>query len=201
MSWQSGLKVGEANLSAHKGEEGWSFEASVNAGVPGFAVDDRIRSSSTQALCSLTLDREFSHADKKTREKTTFDQKAGTAERTTLLPDGGTKPGKSNFDIQSCARDALAFLYYARVEMGQGRMAPATRVFFGSAYNVKLDYTGAQDIVVAKKPATTDHIVVSVRGPKSDFHFEVFFARDAARTPLQVKIPLSMGTFTMDLVR
>jgi hypothetical protein len=201
MSWQSGLSVGDANLTAHKGEDGWSFEATVNAGIPGFAVNDRIRSSATQSLCSTSLDRDFSHAGKKTREKTTFDQKAGSAERLTLLPDGGSKPGRSTFDISSCARDALTYLYYARVEMGQGRMAPPSKVFFGSAYNVRMDYTGAQDILVGKKMTTTDHMVVTVKGPKSDFHFEVFFARDAARTPLQVKVPLSMGAFTLDLVR
>ncbi|HWC96068.1 MAG TPA: DUF3108 domain-containing protein [Candidatus Sulfopaludibacter sp.] len=201
MNWQSGLSVGDATLSAHKGEDGWGFEATVNAGVPGFAVNDRIRSTSTQSLCSTSLDREFSHARKKTREKTTFDQKLHSAERLTLLPDGGSKPGRSTFDIPICGRDALTFLYYARAELGQGRMAPEQKVFFGSAYNVKIEYTGAQDIMVAKKSTTTDHMMVTVRGPKSDFHFEVFFARDAARTPLEIKVPLSMGTFTLDLVR
>jgi hypothetical protein len=201
MNWQSGLSIGDATLTAHKGDEGWSFEATVNAGVPGFAINDKIHSSATQSLCSNMLERDFSHASKKTREKTTFDQKAGSAERVTLLPDGGTKPGRSTFDISSCARDALTYLYYARVEMGQGRMVPAQKVYFGSAYNVKIDYTGAQSILVEKKMTVTDHMAVSVRGPKSDFTFEVFFARDAARTPLQVKVPLSMGTFTLDLVR
>ncbi|SPE33437.1 conserved exported hypothetical protein [Candidatus Sulfopaludibacter sp. SbA3] len=201
MNWQSGLSVGDGSLTAHKTESGWNFEATVNAGVPGFAVNDTIHSSSTQSLCSTQLDREFNHANKKTHERTTFDQKAGSAERTTLFPDGGAKPGKSTFDIPSCARDALTFLYYARVELGQGRMVPPQRVFFGSGYDVKMDYTGAQNIPVDKKPTVTDHLVVSVKGPKSDFHFEVFYARDAARTPLQIKIPLSMGTFTLDLVR
>ncbi len=201
MNWQSGLSVGDGTLTAHKGDNGWEFEAAVNAGVPGFAVNDKIRSSSTQSLCSTELERDFNHAGKKTREKTTFDQKAGSAERVTLFPDGGDKPGKSAFDIPSCARDALTFLYYARVELGQGRMVPAQKLFFGSAYNVKMEYTGAQDLVVDKKATVTDHLVVTVRGPKSDFHFEVFYARDAARTPLQIKVPLSMGTFTLDLVR
>ena len=71
----------------------------------------------------------------------------------------------------------------------------------GSAYSVKTDYTGAQNIMVDKKSTVTDHVVVSVRGPKSDFTFEVFYARDAARTPLQIKIPLSLGAFTLELVR
>ncbi len=44
-------------------------------------------------------------------------------------------------------------------------------------------------------------MVVTVKGPKSDFNFEVFFARDAARTPLPVKVPLRVGTFSLELVR
>jgi hypothetical protein len=173
----------------------------VNAGVPGFSIVDRIHSTTTPTLCSQELEREFNHAGKKTREKTTFDQKAGSAERLTLVPDGGTKPGKSTFDIPSCARDALAFLYYSRMELGQGRVTPPNQVWMGSAYSVKTDYTGAQNIMVDKKSTVTDHVVVSVRGPKSDFTFEVFYARDAARTPLQIKIPLSLGAFTLELVR
>lgn len=201
MSWQSGLSVGEASLVARKSGDTWDFEANVNAGVPGFFVSDAIRSTATQSLCSTVLERDFSHGAKKTREKTVFDQKAGTAVRTTLMPDGGTVPGTSSFEIPSCARDALTFLYYARVELGQGRMVPPQSVFFGSAYNVKMDYTGPMDIMVNKKTATTDHLIVTVKGPKADFHFEVFYARDPARTPLQILLPLSVGAFTLDLVR
>jgi hypothetical protein len=171
----------------------------VSAGVPGFAIADRIRSTTTPSLCSEELDREFSHGGKKTREKTTFDQKAGTADRITLLPDGGTKPGKSTFDIPSCARDALAYFYYSRLELGQGRVTPPNRVWLGSEYAVKTDYTGSQNIKSGAKQVVTDHVVVSVKGPKSDFNFEVFFARDAARTPLQIRIPLQLGTFTLEL--
>jgi hypothetical protein len=40
-----------------------------------------------------------------------------------------------------------------------------------------------------------------VKGPKSSFAFEMFFARDAARTPLLVRVPLSAGSFSMELVR
>jgi hypothetical protein len=29
----------------------------------------------------------------------------------------------------------------------------------------------------------------------------MFFARDAARTPLVIRVPLSVGTFSMELVR
>jgi hypothetical protein len=85
--------------------------------------------------------------------------------------------------------------------MGQGRVAPAGKNFFGSGYEVKMVYTGAMDIPVAGKPVVTDHVNVSVKGPASDFTFEMFYARDAARTPLLVKIPVSVGTVTLELVR
>ena len=51
------------------------------------------------------------------------------------------------------------------------------------------------------KQVVTDHVVTYVKGPKSDFSFEIFFARDAARTPLSVRIPLAVGTLSLELVR
>ena len=199
MNWQSGLAVGDVYFTAHKTEAGgWSFEASGNAGIPGFAVNDKYRSSTAADLCSTALEKETDHAGRKGREKTTFDQRAGTAQRATLLPDGG---GQSDFFIGACARDALAYAYFARLELGQGRVPAGAQTYLGAAYSTSMVYTGAQDIQVGNKKVTTDHLNVSVQGPKADFHFEVFYARDAARTPLQVRVPLSMGTFTLDLVR
>jgi hypothetical protein len=199
VNWPSGLSLGDATFSAHKTASGWSLNASLDAGVPGFSISDKFVSSVNGAdLCSVEFERSTSHGSKKTREKTTFDQHAGKAHRATLLPaDGGT----TDFDIPACARDALAFVYFARREMGQGRVAPAQKVFFGSAYTVSMQYTGAMNITVGEKPAVTDHVLASVKGPKADFSFEIFFARDAARTPLLLKIPLSVGALSVELVR
>ena len=199
INWPSGLSLGEATMTAQRSEGGrWGFEVSFEAGVPGFSIKDKYRSSVEGDLCSTQLDRETSHGGKKTREQTTFDQKKGTARRVTTLPENG---GQSTLDIPNCARDALAFVYYVRREMGQGRVAPAQKVFFGSAYSVRIEYTGAMNINVGDKPAVTDHVVVSCKGPKADFSFEVFFARDAARTPLSIKLPAAVGTLSLELVR
>jgi len=200
MSWQSGLSVGDVTFNAHKTGSGWEFDIAANAGVPGFSINDHYRSLSGPApdLCSIELERDTTHAGRSGREKTTFDQKAGSADRTTLLPEGG---GKSTFSIGTCARDAIAYSYFAREELGQGRVPPSVTTYFGSAYSVSMVYTGAQDIAAGTKKATTDHVNVSVKGPRSDFHFEIFYARDPARTPLQIRVPLSMGTFSLDLVR
>jgi len=200
VNWPSGLSLGEATFTAHHQGSAWDLAMTLDAGIPGFAVADKIRSSVTDDLsgCSLELERDISHGAKKTREKTTFDQKKGEATRTTLFPLGG---GTSTFTFSACPRDAMAFLYFARRELGQGRVPPAQTVFFGSGYSVRMDYTGAQTITLNEKPAITDHLVVSEKGPKSSFSFEMFFARDAARTPLLIKVPLSVGSFSMELVR
>lgn len=199
MNWQSGLAVGDVYFSARKTDGGgWDFEVRGNAGVPGFAVTDRYLSSTSSDLCSISLDRGTDHGGKKGREKTTFDQKAGNGQRVTVFPEDG---GKSDFFIGTCARDAVAYSYYAREELGQGRVPASAQIYLGSAYNVNMVYAGAQDITVGNKKVTTDHLNVTVKGPKSDFHFEVYYGRDAARTPLQIRVPLSMATFTLDLVR
>ena len=198
VNWPSGLSLGEATFTAHHKAGAWELAMTLDAGIPGFAVADKIQSSATDDLCSMELERDISHGGKKTNEKTTFDQKKGEAARTTVFPAGG---GTSTLSIPSCARDGMAFLYFARRELGQGRVAPAQQVFYGSAYSVRMDYTGALNITVSDLSSVTDHLVVNVKGPKSDISFEMFFARDAARTPLLIRVPLSVGTFSMELVR
>jgi hypothetical protein len=198
VNWPSGLSLGEATFTAHHKGGAWDLAMTLDSGVPGFAIADKIRSSMADDLCSLELERDLSHGPNVTREKTTFDRQKGEATRTTLFPAGG---GTSTFATPACPRDAMAFLYFVRRELGQGRVAPAQQAFFGSAYSVRMDYTGAQTVTVSDKPSVTDHLVVHVKGPKSDFSFETFFARDAARTPLVIRVPLSVGTFSMELVR
>ena len=197
--WPGGSSLGDVTLMAHKADEGWDFAMAATVGIPLVPIADNYKSTAGGAdFCSSTLQREISHGNKKVIEKTEFDQKANQAQRQTLIPAGG---GKSEFDIPACGRDALTFQYFARREMGQGRVPPAGKVFFGSGYQVKMDYTGAQDVPVKGKPVVTDHVNVSVKGPASDFTFEVFYARDAARTPLLIKIPVPAGTVALELVR
>jgi hypothetical protein len=198
INWPSGLSLGEAGMSARHTASGWDFDFSVTAGIPGFSVSDTAHSSVTQDLCSLELTREFTNGSKKGKEKTTFDQQKGTAHRATLLPAVG---GSSDMGIPPCAHDALAFVYFGRRELGQGRVPPEQKVFFGSGYSAHMEYTGPQNIMSGGKPAVTDQVVITVKGPQSNFNFSVFYARDAARTPVEIRIPLPVGTLTVELVR
>jgi len=195
INWASGLSLGEATLRADKGKEGWDFEVTMDASIPGFALRDDYHSNSTPDLCSIELDKTFTHGAKKADEKITFDQQNHTATRQTQ--NGG---GKTDLAIPACAKDALTFMQFARSELAQGRLAPQQSVIFGAPYNVRVEYTGAQKIKYSDQTADADRILATIKGPTTDLTVEIFFARDATRTPLLARIPLSLGSFTVELI-
>lgn len=201
VTWPTGLNLGEAHMAAarHKAVSGtgeqWTFEFSLDASVPGFAVADRYHASASLDLCSATFEKEITHGSRKSHERIEFDDHTGVARRETL------GAGKSEVSISQCGRDALTFLYFARRELGQGRVPPQEDVVMGAKYQARLEYTGEQTIKVSNKPAVTDRVVVTMRGPASETSFEMFFARDPARTPLLIRVPLSLGVFSMELSR
>ena len=198
LSWQGGTSLGDATLTAHRSAVGWNLDVTLNASVPGFSLADQLHSAVDAGLCSQEFERDLTHAGNRTDDKTSFDQKAGSATRTTVFPAGG---GRGDFSIATCARDAVAFAYYARVELGQGRVPAPQQVYFGSAYSVSLSYVGAENVNSAGKSVAADRVHAAVKGPKADFQCDMFFARDAARTPLSIRIPLPLGVFSLDLVR
>jgi hypothetical protein len=199
INYSSGLSLGDADLSAHRSANGWDFTVTLDAAVAGFKIKDKFTSSMVGGYCATEFERDTIHGSKTTREKTTFDQEKQTAHRQTEFPNDG---GSSDLSTGPCGRDAISFLYFARKELGQGRVPPPQVVYFGAPYTVQQSYTGAQNITLAdKKSELTDHLVFAVQGPKSDFTVDVFYARDAARTPLLIKIPQAVGTLSMELVR
>ncbi|HTB15508.1 MAG TPA: DUF3108 domain-containing protein [Bryobacteraceae bacterium] len=196
INWASGLSLGEATLRTDKGKERWDFEATMDASIPGFALRDDYRSSATPDLCSLELDKTFAHGPRKGDESIIFDQQNHTATRQTQ---GG---GKTDLSISGCAKDALTFMQFARNELAQGRLPPQQSVDFGGLYNIRIQYTGPQKIKVGDQAAVdADRILATIRGPVTDLTVEIFFARDAARTPLLARIPLALGSFTVELIR
>src|SRR5437016_1379012 len=201
VNWPMGLSLGEAHMTAARNKAGsgagdqWAFEFALDASVPGFTIADRYHASASLDLCSATFEKEITHGSRKTHERIAFDDHAGVARRETL------GAGKSDVPISQCGRDALTFLYFARRELGQGRVPPQQDVLLGAKYQARLEYTGEQTIKVSNKPSVTDRVVVTMRGPASEISFEMFFARDPARTPLLIRVPMSLGVFSMELSR
>jgi hypothetical protein len=157
-------------------------------------VADRYHATATGDLCAVSFEKEFTHGPRKSHERLEFSP-AGIARRETV---GG---GRSEVPISPCARDPLTFLYYARRELGQGRVPARERILFGSPYQARLEYSGARTITISGRTWETDRVVATTKGPASEVTVEMFFARDAARTPLLIRVPLALGVFSMELAR
>ena len=201
INWPSGLSLGEAQLKSTrekptpKSAERYVFEFSLEAGIPGFNVTDRYRSEASKDFCSIAFDKNLVHGKKKTDERSTFDPDKATATRETK--DGG----KSEISTPACAKDALDFLYFVRRELAQGRLPARQPVFFGSSYEVRLEFAGTQMIKLGDNSVEADRLNGSVKGPQSDASFEMYFLKDAPRTLALVRVPLEVGTFSMELVK
>lgn len=204
INWQSGLSLGEATLNSGKstwlvnGKDTprWSFDLEVDAGVPGFAIDDHYTSSAGSDLCSAKLDKTVHRGAHKSDETVTFDQEQHRVTRETHPSGIG---GTSDMSVPSCARDALAFLQFVRQELAEGRLAPQGPVILGAEYNVRLEFAGTEQVKKLGQMVEADKIHATIQGPASDLGVDIFFAKDEARTPLAARIPLSLGTFSVEL--
>ncbi len=194
INWPSGLSLGEAHLKAQLSQMGsWDFSFAVDAGFPGFPLKDEYRSSATTNLCSVNLSKDTAHGTHHAKETTAFEGR--TATRKT------DKGGKTEIAVGECAKDALTFLYFARRELSHGKVPPGQDVLLGSVYSVQLTYKGSANIQSGGANVVTDRMHLKGKGPVTEFEAELYFARDAARTPVLVTVPSSLGTFRMELVR
>jgi hypothetical protein len=200
VNWPSGLSLGEGELtSTHTKSadgENWDFNLRLEAAVPGFPLEETVKSKATGAYCTTDLEKNSVRGKKTSKETTTFDASKMTATRTTL--NGG---GKSDVTIPACAKDALSYIFFLRHELAQGRLPLQQKVFYGAGYDTRVQFMGAQSIRVGDAQVDTDRIVGTIKGPASEFTVEIFFARDAIRTPMVVRVPLAMGKFSMEIVR
>jgi hypothetical protein len=196
VNWPSGISLGEAHLHAKRSGANWIFGMALDAGVPGFPVRDTYRAESVPDFCSISFDRTTAHGSRSTEEQETIDRGRSTATRSTLK--GG---GNSEIHVPDCVKDALTYLFYARRELGQGRIPAAQQILLGNLYQIRVEYTGAPVIPMKNKQVQADKVTCTVKGPASEVKFDVYFDRDPARTPLVIKAPLAMGTFSMELIR
>ena len=195
VNWPSGLSLGEGQLTSAFQDGVWSYSFNVEAAVPGFTVSENARAQATGEGCAVELAKSAVRGKRKSNETTTFDGSRMTAVRTTK--DGG----KSELFLSPCAKDALSFLYYLRGELAAGRLPQSQKVYYGSPYQETVRYIGAQSLRIGGEAQGADHLVATIKGPSSESSVDLFFARDAARTPLLVQAPFPMGKFSLELAR
>lgn len=203
VNWPSGLGLGELDISASRssGDSGkaakLTVDATLDASLPGYPISDQYKSEGTGDYCSTSFEKNFKHGTRSNNEVTTFDLKNNTLTRETKNNGGG----KSDVSTGACAKDALMFIYFLRNELAHGRLPHEQQVFFGAAYNVRLDFSGTQKMKIGGALTDVDRITANVHGPSSDVTVEIFFAHDTARTPELVRVPVSLGTFSAELMK
>jgi hypothetical protein len=195
--WPTGTSLGEAHLHARHTATAWNFAFTLDAGVPGFAVRDSYHSDVIPDFCSVSFDRATAHGSHTVSEKETIDRERGIAARSTLSGDGA----KNDIPVPACVKDALAYLYYSRQEMGQGRVPAAQDILLGALHPIRVDYVGGPMISLNGKQVQSDEVTCTFRTGSSEYSFDVYYARDAARTPLRITAPFAMGKFSMELIR
>lgn len=195
VTWPSGLSLGEVEFRAESVTNGWEFRSRITATLPNFEVRDQYRARTDAGLCSLEFEKDSLHGSNREQESVEFDQPNHKARRQTK------NGGDSEFDVPPCARDGLTFLYFLRGEMGRGRIPPPDDLNFGAQYQVSMTYAETRNLEVAGEMLKADRILVDLTGPASQHSIEVFFGQDAARTPLLIRIPFELGTFSLKLVK
>jgi len=210
ISWPSGLSLGEATITLNHSvekanpatgkaaNESLTSEFQLDASVPGFEIQEHYHSAAGNGLCSSTLEKTVRRGSRKGEETDTFDQDKHLVTRQTKGDSHGPA-GKSELQVSSCARDALTFLQFARTELAEGRLAPQQSVVLGGLYNVRLEAAGTMTVKYNGKPVEADRVQASIKGPASSYTIQIYFARDPARTPVLIQIPLSLGTFSAEL--
>lgn len=196
ITWPSGLSLGEAEFQARQTTQGWEFESQVSASLPAFDIRDEYRSTADPGLCSLRFEKKARHGSRKAHESVVFDSEKLIARRKNL--EGG---GESEIKIAPCTRDGLTFFYALRQEMALGRIPPPEDINFGAQYQVSVTYAESIEIDIGGSREKTDRILIDLTGPASKHSFEIFFGRDDARTPLLMRVPFEMGTFSLKLLK
>jgi len=195
ITWPSGLSLGEARFTAATTTGGWQFEAQIQASLPTMEIRDTYRSSTDASLCSSKFEKDVRHGNRTLKEEVTYDQQKHVAHRKTL------QGGNSEVEITPCVRDGLAFLYALRHELGLGRVPPPDDINFGAQYQISLTYAESVEVEVGGEKVKADRMLVDLTGPASHRSFEVFVGKDSARTPVMMRVPFDLGTFTLKLVK
>ena len=161
INWPSGLSLGEGSIVSAASGHHLDLSLKLEATIPGYPLRDEYRSRSTAEFCSDTFEKLSTHGARVTSEKSIFDAEKKVLRRET------SKGGKSELAIGPCAKDALAFLFFLRKELAQGRIPSPQTLYFGAPYQTSFKFAGTQQVKVGDNRIEADRVMISMKGPAS----------------------------------
>ena len=151
---------------AQSRDGGWSFDVSLDAGVPGFADHGHATSpSATPELCSVELERDISHGSKKVTREDHVRSEEQSAHAQTTVP-GGRRQDRIRHSHPARATRWPSFISPG-ARWGRAACRPRAEGLLRPRLR-RADATTPARMTVrsATRPAVTDHVDVSVKGPR-----------------------------------
>ena len=192
--WSSGISLGEGFLEASRVGEQIRLEARVVAELPQYRISYTFTSLTDEQLCSIRFS-ETLREGKRVRETSfEFDQKMHLVRR--------TRSGETmERPIPACARDPLALLYHFRQQLAFQQVPIGTpdavgAFSLGGDYSVRYEAVTPETVKLGSKQWEGDRFLITARGSSSEHSFEVWIRPDSSRTPVAIRVPLSLATFS-----
>ena len=167
-----------------------------DAAVPAFAVTESAKSKGTKDLCSTELIKDGTRGQRSIERE---DQvRHGETHSHSQTGGGGGKSEIGSAPVQGTHR---TFISMSGRSLLPDVSPPQQAVYYGSAYQTRLQYTGTQKMRSGDEFVDADRLTATIKSSSKEMTVDLFFARDAARTPLLVQIPVAVGKFSVEFVR
>ena len=195
--WPSGISFGEAFLEASRVGEQIHLKATVVAELPQHRVSYSFTSITDQQLCSIRFNETLREGQKTTETSSEFDQEKHVVRSTRA---GAT----TEHAIPACARDPLALHYHFRRQLALGQVPIGTpeavgAFYLGGDYAVRYEAITPESVKLGSKEWEGQRFLITARGSSGERSFEMWLRPDDARTPVAIRIPFSLATFSAEL--
>lgn len=195
--WPSGITLGEAVLEASGTDQGIRLEATVAADLPQYRIAYTFTSLIDEQLCSIRFSETLREGKNARETSFEFDQRNHLVRR--------TRAGQTTESpIPACARDPLALLYHFRKQLAFNQLPVGTleavgAFHLGEDYSVRYEPITPETVKLGTKQWEGDRFLVTARGSDGDHSFEMWVRPDTSRTPVAIRVPFSLATFSAEL--
>jgi Protein of unknown function (DUF3108) len=195
--WPSGLDLGEAFLEASKAGQEIHLKATVAAELPQHRIGYTLDSITDEQFCSVRASETLQEGADMRETSYEFDQEQHVVRRSR---DGET----TEHPIPPCARDPLALLYHFRRQLALGQVPIGTpeavgAFFLDGDYSVRYEAITPETVGPGSNQWEGDRFFITAGGADGEHRFEMWVRPDNLRTPVAIRIPFPLATFTAEL--
>lgn len=192
--WPSGISLGDGSLEASSANGQIQLKASVAAELPQYRIGYSFTSLTDERLCSVRFSETLQEGSRVRETTFDFDQQKHLVRRTR-----GSETTEQ--PIPDCARDPLALLYHFRQQLASHQVQIGTpeavgAFYLSGDYSVRYEAVTPETVKLGGKRWEGDRFLITARGTGSKHSFEMWIRPDRSRTPVAIRVPFSLATFS-----